>query len=205
MADELGGPPPGPPDPASPASPAAVPAPSTAVPESRPATWHDIIDYEAKKQGVDPRLVHAVANTESSYNPDAHNAASGAHGIMQLMPATAKKWGVDPTDPVQNIRGGVSELKALLDEHQGDVTLALRRYNGSPTASEAATQPYVDKVLGQITKPSSAVAAKQPTPGEDPNAPPPTIPPKTAAPAQPAVGQPPPQPETWSAWGIRHA
>lgn len=177
MADVLGDPPPGPP--AATATPAAITA------TERPATWHDIIDYEAKKQGVDPRLVHAVVKTESDYNPAATSPA-GAVGLMQLMPATAAKWKVDPADGVQNIRGGVSELKALLDEHHGDVTLTLRRYNGSPRASAAATQPYVDTVLKHLH------AAQQPTPGEDPSAPPPTI------------GHPPPAaPESWKDWTIR--
>lgn len=195
----------------APGTPPPAPATPAAAADSRPATLQDIAEAEAKKQGIDPRLVHAVAQTESGYNPAA-KSPKGAMGIMQLMPATAAKWKVDPADPVQNIRGGVSELKALLDEHKGDVTMALRRYNGSPTASEAATQPYVDKVLSQI-KPTAQ--ATPPTPGEDPNAPPPTIPsvgggrgkgpgaggPPAAA-APPRVGTPPP--ESWGAWALRH-
>ena len=74
-------------------------------PQSRPATWQDIISAEATKSGVDPRLALAVAETESNFNPDA-TSPKGARGIMQLMPATAAKWKVDPADPVQNIRGG---------------------------------------------------------------------------------------------------
>jgi len=152
---------------------------------SRPATLRDVADFEAKKQGIDPRLVHAVIDTESSWNPAA-KSPKGAVGLMQLMPATAAKWKVDPADPVQNIRGGVSELKALLTEHQGDVTMALRRYNGSPSAPPEATQPYVDTVYRKLAE------ARQPTPGEDPTAAPPT------------PGQPPPgPPETWRQWAVR--
>jgi Transglycosylase SLT domain len=193
--EAVGGPPPVAETPAAPATPAtpATPAATSTAAASRPATLQDIAEAEAKKQGVDPRLVHAVINTESSWNPAARSPA-GAIGLMQLMPATAKKWGVDPTDPVQNIRGGVSELKALAIEHKGDVAMMLRRYNGSPAASPEATQPYVDKVLSQI-KPSTA-----PTPGEDPAAPAPTPAPAPA----PKAGTPPPAPpETWGAWALR--
>ncbi len=124
--------------------------------EIRPATYQDILAAEAKRQGVDPRLAIAIAETESAFNPAAKSPA-GALGLMQLMPATAKKWGVDPLDPIQNIRGGVSELKALLDEHRGDVVMALRRYNASPKADFSVTDPYVQKVLGRL-KPGTGEA-----------------------------------------------
>lgn len=151
---------------------------------SRPATWQDLISAEATKQQIDPRLALAVAETESNFNPDA-TSPKGAHGIMQLMPATAAKWKVDAADPVGNIRGGVSELKALLDEHKGDVVMALRRYNGSPQADPTLTQPYVDKVLQRI-KPSTS-------PGQ--------LPPPVAS--APPVGEAPPAPESWTDWGVR--
>ena len=60
---------------------------------------------------------------------------------MQLMPETEARWKVNPNDPADNIRGGMQELRALLDQHNGDVTMALRRYNGSPTAPDTATDP----------------------------------------------------------------
>jgi hypothetical protein len=178
----------GPPAPTAPSAGASASA-------STPVSWQEVISAEATRQKVDPRLALAVANAESNFNPDAHSP-KGAHGLMQLMPATATKWKVDATDPVQNIRGGVSELKSLLDLHKGDVTLALRRYNGSPTATDQQTQPYVDKVLKQLKPSTPAPAAGQatpPTPGEDPNAGP------------PMVGKPPPAPppETWRDWAIR--
>lgn len=119
-------------------------------PQTRPATWQDIISHEAESRGIDPRLALAMADTESSFNPAARSP-KGAMGLFQLMPETAKRLGVDPADPVQNIRGGLTEMKRLLDEHGGDVTMALRRYNGSPQAPDEATDPYVQSVLGRLT------------------------------------------------------
>lgn len=121
-------------------------------PQSSPtsASWSDIIRAEATKQGIDPRLALAVSGVESSGNPTAVSP-KGAIGLMQLMPETAQRLGVDPYDPIQNIQGGLRELKSLLDQHGGDVVLALRRYNGSPTAPQAATDPYVQAVLGRLS------------------------------------------------------
>lgn len=116
----------------------------------RPATWQDIITAEAKKQQVDPRLALAVADVESGTGRNVGPSSAGARGIMQLMPATAAKWKVNIDDPADNIRGGVSELKALLDEHNNDVTMALRRYNASPQAPTSVTDPYVQKVLSKL-------------------------------------------------------
>lgn len=113
--------------------------------------WHDVISAEATKQGLDPSLALAVADTESSFNPDAHNP-SGAHGLFQLMPETATRLGVDINDPLQNIRGGITELKRLIGEHGSDLATALRRYNGSPRASTQATDPYVQRVFSKIAQ-----------------------------------------------------
>ena len=141
-----------------------------------PASWDDLITAFAQKSGVDPRLAHAVASVESNTNVNTKPSSKGAIGIMQLMPETASRLGVDPNDPVQNIQGGITELKRLLDEHHGDVVMALRRYNGSPTASEEATNPYVQSVLGRLQ------SGGQKSPGE------PTIPVSSAA----APSPPPP-------------
>lgn len=119
------------------------------APDTRQSSWEDIIAAVAKKQGVDPRLALSVAKQESGFDPT-RKGSSGELGLMQLMPETARRRGVDASDPIQNIQGGVGELKDLLTQHNGDLVLALRRYNGSPQASEAATQPYVDAVLKNL-------------------------------------------------------
>jgi soluble lytic murein transglycosylase-like protein len=108
----------------------------------------------AKKYNVDPKLVSAVAETESGGNQGAVSSA-GAVGVMQLMPDTAAALGVNPYDEGQNIEGGTQYLRQLLDSFNGDVkkavaaynagSQAVRDYNGVPPYSE--TQNYVNKVL----------------------------------------------------------
>jgi soluble lytic murein transglycosylase-like protein len=124
-----------------------------------PATVYDpYIDQVARDNGVDPSLVKAVALVESGFNPKAVSA-KGARGLMQLLPSTAKQYGVsDLHDPYQNLRAGAAHLRDLLDEFDGNVTLALaaynagsgavRRYGGVPAYRE--TQDYVKKIEGEL-------------------------------------------------------
>ncbi len=99
----------------------------------------DRIIYEAgATQGVDPRLIHAVIWQESKYKVDARSHA-GAQGLMQLMPATAKRFGCDdPDDPVENITAGTKYLRWLMKRFAGNVELALAGYN----AGEGAVDKY---------------------------------------------------------------
>jgi len=120
-----------------------------------PATPYDpYIEMVARENGVDPSLVKAVALVESGFNPKARSA-KGAQGLMQLMPTTAKQYGVSNIhDPYQNLNAGAKHLRDLLDRYEGDVTLALaaynagsgavQRYGGVPAYRE--TQDYVKKV-----------------------------------------------------------
>jgi soluble lytic murein transglycosylase-like protein len=86
----------------------------------------------AQSAGVDPALALAVAQQESGFNPNAVSSA-GAQGLFQLMPATAASLGVsDPSNPAQNIQGGISYLAQLLQQYGGDVTSALWAYNAGP-------------------------------------------------------------------------
>jgi len=120
-----------------------------------PATPYDpYIEMVARENGVDPSLVKAVALVESGFNPKA-SSAKGAQGLMQLMPATAKQYGVSNIhDPYQNLNAGAKHLRGLLDQYQGDVTLALAAYNAGSGAvtryggvpAYAETQDYVKKV-----------------------------------------------------------
>ena len=92
----------------------------------------------APEYGLDPELVLAVIAAESAFHPLAESP-KGARGLMQLMPATAKRFGVeDIWDPDDNLHGGMSYLRWLLRYYQGDVTLALAAYN----AGEAAVDRY---------------------------------------------------------------
>jgi soluble lytic murein transglycosylase-like protein len=105
--------------------------------------------------GVSPAMVLAVMAVESAGRDDAVSHA-GAQGLMQLIPATAERFGVsDPFEPAQNIAGGVAYLAWLLDEFGGDPLLALAGYNAGEGAVRdaggvppyAETRAYVPKVL----------------------------------------------------------
>ena len=87
---------------------------------------------------LDPELVLAVVRVESNFNPNARSPKN-AQGLMQLIPATAERFGVrNAWDPQQNLRGGMAYLRWLLDRFEGDVALALAGYN----AGEGAVQQY---------------------------------------------------------------
>ncbi len=99
----------------------------------------DKIIYEAgEREGVDPRFIHAVIWQESKYKVDARSHA-GAQGLMQLMPATAKRFGChDLNDPADNINAGTKYLSWLLKRFAGNVELALAGYN----AGEGSVDKY---------------------------------------------------------------
>ena len=95
-----------------------------------------LIERHASAIGVRPDLVRAVIQVESAFNSRAISP-KGARGLMQLMPATARELGVtDPFDPDQNIRGGVTYLRRLLDRYEDNEELALAAYNAGPGAVE---------------------------------------------------------------------
>jgi hypothetical protein len=104
---------------------------------------------------VSPALALAVISVESAGKAQAVSSA-GAQGVMQLIPATAARFGVtDAMDPAQNIRGGIAYLDWLIKEFRGDVVLALAGYNAGENAVKsnngvppyAETRAYVPKVL----------------------------------------------------------
>ena len=117
-------------------------------------------DYDAEiatataAHGVDEALVRAIIHAESAYRVNARSH-KGAQGLMQLMPATATRFGVnDAYDPAQNIAGGVQYLAFLLKRFDGDTRLATAGYNAGEGAVDryggvppyAETQVYVDRV-----------------------------------------------------------
>ena len=120
---------------------------------------------EARRNGLSPELVEAVAWRESRFNPSALSP-KGAIGVMQLMPATARGLGVDPTDASSNIRGGTALLAQLLRRYDGDVIKALAAYNASPNAVDRhggpppfrETQAYVAAILDRMASSATNTA-----------------------------------------------
>ena len=115
-----------------------------------------IIRGASRSHGVEGELVHAMIWAESSFNPNAVSPA-GASGLMQLMPETARSYGVSNVfDPEQNIRAGVKIMGQLLAQFDGDMELALAAYNAGPNAviragnripPQRETEAYVPKVI----------------------------------------------------------
>lgn len=128
-----------------------VPREREAVPPER---LERIVNDAAARHDLDPALVSSVIDVESNWNQSAISR-KGALGLMQLIPSTAGEMGVrDAFDPAQNIEGGASYLRLLLDRFHGDIPKSLAAYNAGPAAVERRgeiphipeTQAYVRKV-----------------------------------------------------------
>lgn len=120
---------------------AASPEP---VDEGSPTALRSLVTRVSREQGVDPRLVHALVQVESDFDPQAVSRR-GALGLMQLMPETARRLDVsDPFDPEENVRAGVRELSRLIDRYAGDLPRALAAYNAGEgaVASYRGVPPY---------------------------------------------------------------
>jgi hypothetical protein len=132
------------------AVPAARPAP--APPLALPAGIDEAVERIAAMHALPPALLHSVIKVESNYNPYALSS-KGAQGLMQLIPSTARRFGVaDAFNPVQNIVGGARYLRYLLNLYHGNYPLALAAYNageanvarfGNRVPPFAETQNYV--------------------------------------------------------------
>ena len=118
-----------------------------------PSQYETIIDDAAATHGVDPRLVRAVVQVESAFQARARSP-KGAMGLMQLMPATARRYSVkNPYDPASNLDAGIRHLKSLLARFP--LRLALAAYNAGEAAVERfggvppypETRAYVARVL----------------------------------------------------------
>jgi soluble lytic murein transglycosylase-like protein len=118
------------------------------------------IEAVARQVGLDPVLLAAVVEAESSFRSGAVSRA-GAKGLMQLMDSTALALGVaNPFDPQQNLLGGARFLRGLLDRYGQSLPLALAAYNAGPGAVDryggippfAETQAYVPRVLANLQR-----------------------------------------------------
>ena len=115
------------------------PAPAPARPDISQGI-NTVVESVAARYSLQPQLIHSVIKVESNYNPNAISP-KGALGLMQLVPQTARRFGVsDVFDPVENIQGGAAYLKYLLDLYNNDLKLALAAYN----AGEGAVAKYGD-------------------------------------------------------------
>jgi soluble lytic murein transglycosylase-like protein len=123
---------------------------------AKSAEFDRLIDRAARSHAVRPELVRAVILVESAFNPHAVSSR-GAVGLMQLLPATARRYGVaDAFDPEQNVMAGVHYLRDLLTRYGNNLELTLAAYNAGEDAVEryghsippfAETRHYVPTVL----------------------------------------------------------
>jgi soluble lytic murein transglycosylase-like protein len=105
---------------------------------NRRSSYDAFIDRYSAQYGVDPIFVRAVIQVESDFNPRCVSN-KGARGLMQLMPETAREYGVrNVFDPEDNIRGGIHNLADLLQRHRGDLRRVLAAYN----AGDGAVSKY---------------------------------------------------------------
>jgi Transglycosylase SLT domain len=136
--------------------------------------YDDLIEDEARKQNLDASLVSALIRAESNYQPRAVSR-KGARGLMQLMPATAKRLSVrKPFDPAANVRGGVRYLRELVDRFGHRPELVLAAYNAGEEAVETyrgvppyrETVAYVKRILGWW-RPAPDRSSPPSTPGSE--------------------------------------
>jgi len=125
-----------------------------------PTGIDEAVDQIAERQSLPPQLIHSVIKVESNYNPYAVSP-KGALGMMQLIPSTARRFGVSNVfNPMENIEGGAKYLKYLLDLYHNDYALALAAYNAGENAVARygtvppyrETQTYLQLVAAQLRK-----------------------------------------------------
>ena len=92
------------------------------------------IKEAAQRYKISPYLIQAVCAIESRYDPEAKSGRGRCYGLMQLEKGTAKKYGVDPRNPRENIMGGAAALANLMQKYNGDIRKVLHVYNATCTA-----------------------------------------------------------------------
>lgn len=110
------------------------------------AQYDDIVQEMASRYKIPAKLIHSIIRAESAYDSRAVSH-KGAMGLMQLMPETAKAYGVrDAFDPVQNIQGGVKYLRDLIKLYDADTKLVLAAYNAGQEAVKkyGGVPPYLE-------------------------------------------------------------
>jgi hypothetical protein len=159
VAAPVAAPPPPPPESIRFPNQPPLPSPSPSDdPNLVPATYDDILRITAKERGIPYDLVRAIVERESSGRlgavgtPVPSHGGAQARGLFQLMPTTAKSLGVDPNDPVQNIRGGVTLVDQLLKQTNDNVEETLLRYHGGqdPKNWGPKTKGYAADIMSTL-------------------------------------------------------
>jgi lysozyme len=154
--------------------PAAGAPAARGAPGALPATLAPLIDRTAQAHDIDPLLLHAIARVESRHQPRAVSPA-GAHGLMQVIVPTARRFGVDAApqlhDPQTNLQVSARYLKTLQQRFGNDLPLVLAAYNAGEGAVERhgrrvppyrETQDYVRKVLSEYSLLRRVSARREP-------------------------------------------
>jgi soluble lytic murein transglycosylase-like protein len=141
---------------------------------SAPARGLDsVVSAASKRNNLDPDLVNSVISVESGFDPNAVSP-KGARGLMQLMPQTAARMGVqNAMDPAANVEGGTRYLGELLSRYHNDLSKALAAYNAGPDRVEQyhgvppypETMAYVARIMGDFNRKKDAQRRPQPDPG----------------------------------------
>ena len=152
----------------------AAPTPPPVSPkvlQQRRAVYAPLITQVAQETQVEAEFLHAIITAESSYNPMA-KSKKGAQGLMQLMPQTARRYGVENAfDPLQNLQGGAKYLRDLIRQF-GDLRLVSAAFNAGENAvlkygmtvpPYRETQAYVPKVIATYNQMRQANAGALPT------------------------------------------
>lgn len=172
----------------------APPAPAVAAATSEVFPYGEFVKAAAAHYAIDEQLIYSVIAAESNFDPKAISKRN-ARGLMQLLPETATRFGVqDIFDPKENIEAGTHYLSDLLKRYNNDLALALAAYNAGPERVEqygrippySETVSYVRRVKGKYEKNKSA-AQKPETVANSSQAV------KSAKPVQPPAAQLPPQ------------
>ena len=120
----------------------------------------NLIASAASRHQIDPDFVASVVKAESGFNPTAVSS-KGAQGLMQLMPRTAARLGVENAlDPAANVEGGTKYLRQLLDQYDGDAVKALAAYNAGPQRVEQyggvppyrETRAYITRIIDDYNR-----------------------------------------------------
>ena len=146
--------------PLAPAAPASAPQTTTSgvLPVKDPIKT--LIASAASRYQIDPDFVASVVKAESGFNPTAVSP-KGARGLMQLMPRTAARLGVENAlDPAANVEGGTKYLRQLLDQYDGDAVKVLAAYNAGPQRVEQyggippypETRAYVARIIDDYNR-----------------------------------------------------